>query len=117
MTIVHSIFSVMAGLIVEMLFMLSSVLTLRIRLTISEYEVYWLTDFPLIILLGTLQEIIIVISHKKQTNKYKKKIVILQSIGIIVIKSKETRAITYTYRYFSGHFIPIIQFCQGLNAH
>ena len=86
MTIVHSIFSVMAGLIVEMLFMLSSVLTLRIRLTISEYEVYWLTDFPLIILLGTLQEIIIVISHKKQTNKYKKKIVILQSIGIILIK-------------------------------
>ena len=37
------------------------------------------------------------ISQKKQANKYKEKLVILQSIGIIVIKSKETRVITYTY--------------------
>ena len=44
------------------------------------------------------------------------KLVILQSIGIIVIKSKETRMITYTYRYSSGHLIPIVQLCQGLNA-
>ena len=63
-------------------------------------------------LLGTCQEIIMVISQKKQTNKYKEKLVILQSIGIIVIKSKETRVITYTYRYSSGHLIPIIQSCQ-----
>ena len=53
-----------------------------------------------------------VISEKKQTNKYKEKLVILQSIGITVIKSKETRMITYTCRYSSGHLIPIIQSCQ-----
>ena len=39
-------------------------------------------------------------------HKYKKKLVILQSIGIILIKSKETRVITYTCRYSSGHLIP-----------
>ena len=46
LTIVHSVFSVMAGLIVEMLFMLFS---LRNGLKMSEYEACWLTDFPLII--------------------------------------------------------------------
>ena len=52
-------------------------------------------------LLGVRQE---VISQKKQTNKYKENLIILQSIGIIhvVIKSKETRAVTYTCRYSSG---------------
>ena len=30
----------------------------------------------------------------------------LQLIGIIVIKSKETRAVIYTCRYFSGQLIP-----------
>ena len=64
----------------------------------SEYEVYWLTDFPLIIYWAR-QEIIMVISQKKQTNKYKKKLVILQSIGIIVIKSKETGVVTSAERY------------------
>ena len=39
----------------------------------SEYEVHWLMDFPLIIYWAR-QEIIMVISQKKQTNKYKKKI-------------------------------------------
>ena len=38
--------------------------------------------------------------------KYKEKLVILQSIGIIVIKSKETKVITYTCRYSSGNLIP-----------
>ena len=33
---------------------------------------------------------------KKLTNKYKEKHIILQSTGIIFIKSKETRVITYT---------------------
>jgi len=33
---------------------------------------------------------------------------ILQAIGIIAIKSKETMVVTYTYRYSSGHLIPII---------
>ena len=36
----------------------------------SEYEVYWLTDFPLIIYWAH-QEIIMVISQKKQAKKYK----------------------------------------------
>ena len=72
---------------------------------------YWLMDYPLIIY-WTHQELIMAIFQKKQTNKYKEKLVILQSIGIIVIKSKETRMITYTCRYSSGHLIPIIQSCQ-----
>jgi len=38
-------------------------------------------------------------------NKYKEK---LQSIGIIVIKTKGKRVITYTRRYSSGHLIPEI---------
>ena len=39
-------------------------------------------------------------------DKYREKFVILQSIGIIVIKSKKTRVITYTCRYSSGNLIP-----------
>jgi len=35
----------------------------------------------------------VIIVTKKSTNKYKKKFVILQPIGIIVIKSRETRAV------------------------
>ena len=59
------------------------------------------------------QETIMVISQKiNQTNKYKEKLVILQSIRIIVIKSKETRLITYTCRYSSGNLIRIIQSCK-----
>jgi len=66
-----------------------------------------------------------VISQKsKQTNKCKEKLVILQLIGVIVIKSKETRVIAYTCRYSSGHLIPIIQSCRDelgikfpLNSH
>jgi len=53
----------------------------------SEYETYWLTDFPVRSVprsnYGDLS--------KKQTKKYTEKLVILQSIGIIVIKSKEIR--------------------------
>jgi len=54
----------------------------------------------------------VISQKKKQTNKYKEKLVILQSIGIKVIKSKETRMITYTCTYSSGNLIPIIQLCQ-----
>ena len=62
-------------------------------------------------------EMIMVISQKKLTNKYiKEKLVILQSIGIIVIKSKEARVIMYTCRYSSRHLIPIIQSCQGIKC-
>jgi len=39
------------------------------------------------------QEVIIVIPFKKLTNKCKERLVILQAIGIIVIKSKETRVV------------------------
>ena len=38
-------------------------------------------------------------------NKYKEKFIILQSIGIIEIKSKETRVVAYTHRYSSGPLI------------
>jgi len=44
-----------------------------------------------------------ILQKSKQTSSYWEKFVILQSIGIIVIKSRETRAIIYTCRYFSGH--------------
>ena len=37
--------------------------------------------------------------------KYKEKLVILHSIGIIVIKRKETRVVTYTCRYSSGYLV------------
>jgi len=50
------------------------------------------------------------ISHSFQTRAnlpwsvpYKEKFVILQSIWVIVIKSRETRAAIYTCRYFSGN--------------
>ena len=36
--------------------------------------------------------------------KCKEKFVILQSIGIIAIKSSETRSVIYTCKYSSGHF-------------
>ena len=55
---------------------------LRNGLKMSEYKAYWLMGFPLIELLGACQEIIMV-SFKNETNKYKEKLVILQSIGII----------------------------------
>ena len=46
-------------------------------------------------------------STQQQTkcHKYKENLVIFQSIGIIVIKSRETRVVTYTCRYSSGHLI------------
>jgi len=64
----------------------------------SEYKVYWLTGFPIIIYCAPRNNYGD-LSQKKQTNKYKEIFVILQSIGIIVMKSKETRVITYTCRY------------------
>ena len=63
-------------------------------------------------LLGTPRNDYGNLSKKKQTKIDKEKLVILQSIGIIVIKSKETRVIAYTCRYSKGHLIPIIQLCQ-----
>jgi len=39
-------------------------------------------------------------------HKYKEKFVILQAIGIIYIKSKETRVVVYTCRYSSGPLNP-----------
>ena len=69
----------------------------------SEYEAYWLMDFPLIIYwLNNYGDL-----KKSKQNKCKEKLVILQSIEIIVVKSKETRVITDTYS--SGHLIHIIQ--------
>ena len=68
----------------------------------SEYEEYWLTGFPLINSWARLE--IIMVIKKKNTSIF----VILQSTGIIVIKSKETRVVTYTCKYYSGYLIPII---------
>ena len=45
-------------------------------------------------------------SYYNKNNKYKEKLVILQSIGIVVIKNKETKVITYTCTYSSGNLIP-----------
>ena len=71
MTIEHSVFSITAGLTVEMLFMLFSVLNAMQWAKMSEYKAYWLMDFPQNNELGACQEIIMVISKKKLTNKYK----------------------------------------------
>ena len=46
----------------------------------------------------------IIIVTKKVNNKYKEKFVILKSIGIIAIKSSETRSVVYTCRHSSGYF-------------
>ena len=45
----HSVFSVMARLIVEILSCCSSFIMLHNGLKMGEYEVYWLMGFPLII--------------------------------------------------------------------
>ena len=55
----HSVFFAMAGLIVEMIFMLFSVITLRNGLKKSEYEVSLANGFTNNDLLGAFQEIII----------------------------------------------------------
>ena len=96
--------------------------------SIGEYEVYWHMNFLLIKGCGTHKNN--VCSHpffeavlqceqtkmlpKKSTNKYNEKIVILQSIRIIVIKSWETRAVIHTCRYSNGHFNPY-NLANGLN--
>ena len=52
LTIVHSIFSMMAGLVVESFSCFSLFITLCNRLKMSKYKAYWRTDFPLIIYLA-----------------------------------------------------------------
>ena len=52
------------------------------------------------------------VMFKKSKQTSIRKIRNLQWIGIVVIKSKEARVITYTSRYSSGYLIPIIQLCQ-----
>ena len=54
-----------------------------------------LHDLKLLIFLDTLSQY-----------KCKEKFVTIQSIGIIAIKSRETKAVIYTCRYSSGHFNP-----------
>ena len=72
----------------------------------SEYEVHCMANgFSINNLLGAPINNYGALSQKKQTNKHKKRLVIL---GIFLIKSKEARVITYTYRYSSGHLIPTI---------
>jgi len=67
----HSVFSVMAKLIVEMLYLLFSVPNTMKWAEMSEYEAYWLTDFPLIIYWVLAKKyIFMVISQEKQINKY-----------------------------------------------
>ena len=61
-----------------------------------------------------VNSLILLLLPIKQTNKYKEKFVILQSIGILVIKNRETRAVIYTCRYSSGHFNPYNS-AKGLN--
>ena len=67
---------------------------------------YWLTNFLLINSWARdkkeLSIEVVCTSYKKG----KKQIIygkVLQLIGIIVIKSKATRVVTYTCKHFSGH--------------
>ena len=84
LTIEHSVFSVMAGLIEKMLCFSCCYLYIMLcnGLKMSEYEVCWLTDFPLIIYWACAKKIIMVISQKKQTNKYKRFTVNIMDIRI-----------------------------------
>ena len=45
--------------------------------------------------------VVIIMLQKSKTNKYKEKLVIL---SLIRDHSRETREVTYTYRYTSGHY-------------
>ena len=47
---------------------------------------------------------IIIVAKKSKQTSVRKFFVIIQSIGIIAIRSSETRAVIYTCRYSSGHF-------------
>ena len=67
-------------------------LTLRNGLKMSEQKAYWRTGFPLIKQLGALRNNYC--NLKKETNKYKEKLV---SIGIIVRKQENKGGhVTYT---------------------
>ena len=48
-------------------------------------------------------------------DKCREKFVILKSIGIIAIKSSETRSVIYTCRYSSGNFFNPYNSANGLN--
>jgi len=89
--------------------------TLCNGMSIGEYEAYYHMNFSLINGCGTSENNvcghssfeamlhceltdIIIVTKKKLTNRYEEKFVILQSIGILVIKSRETRAVIYTCR-------------------
>ena len=98
LTIEHSVFSIMAGLTFHENEWIGTVLANR---------------FSNNNLLGACQEIIMMIFQINQTNKYKEKLVNLESVGIIVMKHKETRVITYTCRYSSGHFNPYNSVLSG----
>ena len=74
-TIAQSIFSVVAGLIVEVLFMLFFVYMQCNWLKMSEYEAYWLTDYPLIN-----------ISKQGPRNNF----FLLKRYALIILKSKQT---------------------------
>ena len=63
------------------------------------------TKFKYHILLDYILTFLKTVHYMRKNNKCTKKLVILQLIKIIVIKSKETKVVTYTCRYFSGHLI------------
>ena len=69
-------------------------------------ESKYLADFS-VGFLGKKHQTLLIPIYSTTVLYDKEKFVILHSIGmIIVIKSKETRVVTYTCRYFSGHLIP-----------
>ena len=55
---------------------------------------------------GSYITVKLLLQHKAIIYKCKEKFVILQSIGIVAIKSSETRAVIYTCRYSSRQFNP-----------
>jgi len=88
------------------------------RASIRKYKAYWHINFSLINGYDTVKIIFVVILSfevvlvnspnitivaKKVNKKCKEKFVILQSIGIIAIKSSETRSVFNNCRYSSRH--------------
>ena len=109
----HFLFFTMVELILETVLRFT---TLRNRLKMSEYEVYCMANrFSTN---SCLERIIIfclkryALVAKKLINRYKEKLVTFTVSRDHSNKSRETRVVTYTCRYFSGHLIPIIQSCQ-----
>ena len=102
-TIKHSVFSVIAGLNLEILSCFFPFIALCNGLEMSEYEVYCVIDFPLII-----------VGYAPRNNLKQSKWTSIRKNLIIVIQNKKQQGWSPAPRYSSGNLIPIIHSCQQM---